>query len=57
MIDRLWGDLMDHKALLENRDETIVKLHAKVSQLESNNHSAPNSIVKKSLSSISHPVR
>lgn len=56
---------MDQKALLENRDETIVKLHTKVGQLESTASSnsavgggaTPSALAKKSLSSISHPVR
>jgi hypothetical protein len=41
---------VDQKALLESRDETIVKLHARLSQLES-------PVKKNPLTSLSHPVR
>lgn len=66
MINHLWGNFVDQKTLLESRDDTIVKLHAKVSQLESaaavaasgkGSGAAIGAGGKKNpLSSISHPV-
>lgn len=65
MINHLWGNFVDQKTLLESRDDTIVKLHAKVSQLESaaaasgkGSGAAVGAGGKKNpLSSTSHPVR
>lgn len=66
VINHLWGNFVDQKTLLESRDDTIVKLHAKVSQLESaaaavaggkGSGAAVGAGGKKNpLSSISHPV-
>jgi HEAT repeat protein len=50
VIDHVWADFVNQKALLEERDETISKLYARLTALEDASKRGP-------LTSLSHPVR